>query len=240
LDDVKLVLPAKVFEIRADVDLPLAVEMLRDFREEESYQLEESETGSLVTEIFDLEEKGGLVTGVFSRDFLRGHYYRRGLVEAPTTEEVPFWIVHLGERRFLIVMAPSVARGVRKLLSNHVANRLSEVLFGNAGEIVEVRISSETLKTLHESNPEATNLIWFDDVDIPGVEKLCLSGTSLVDTELYHQYIEHGKIWYVVFKAQKRGVVVGITRNCVVTLFSKSTVDDLINYILEDLLTIIE
>ena len=127
-----------------------------------------------------------------------------------------------------------------KLLSNHVANRLSEVLFGNVGEIVEVRISHETLKTLHESNPQATNLIWLDDIDIPGVEKLCLSGTSLADTELYHQYLEHGKIWYVVFETQKRRVVVGITRNGVMTLFSKSTVDNFINYILEGLLALIE
>jgi hypothetical protein len=32
----------------------------------------------------------------------------------------------------------------------------------------------------------------------------------------------------------------GITRNSVVTLFSKSTKDELINYIREDLLTLIE
>jgi hypothetical protein len=34
--------------------------------------------------------------------------------------------------------------------------------------------------------------------------------------------------------------VVGITRNCVVTLFSKSTTDELVDYVLEDLLTLIE
>jgi hypothetical protein len=32
----------------------------------------------------------------------------------------------------------------------------------------------------------------------------------------------------------------GITRNSVVTLFSKSTKDELINYIQEDILTLIE
>ncbi len=233
-------LPAKVFEIRADIDLPLAVERLTDFREEEPYRTEEGETGNLVTEVLDIEEKEGLITGVFSKDFLRGHYYRRGLVESPTTEETPFWIIRSEDRSFLIVMAPSVARGVRKLLSNHVANQLSEVLFGNVGEIVEVRIPHEILRDLHESNPRATNLIWFDDIDIPSVEKLCLSGNSLADTELYHQYLEHGKIWYVVFEAQNRGVVVGITRNAVVTLFSKSTTDDFINYIVEGLLNLIE
>jgi hypothetical protein len=103
-----------------------------------------------------------------------------------------------------------------------------------------VRISHETLKTLHESNPQASKLIWFDDVDIPGVDKLCLAGTDIADSELYQEYLKHGKIWYVVFEAQKRGIVVGITRNCVVTLFSKSTTGEFIGYILEDLLELIE
>jgi len=34
--------------------------------------------------------------------------------------------------------------------------------------------------------------------------------------------------------------MVGITRNCVVTLFSKSTTEEFINYILEDFLKLVE
>jgi hypothetical protein len=105
---------------------------------------------------------------------------------------------------------------------------------------VETKIPNETLKELHESNPQATRLIWFDQIDIPGVEKLCLAGSDLADTQLYQDYLAHGQIWYVVFEAQKRGLTMGITRNSVVTLFSKSTKDELINYIREDLLTLIE
>jgi hypothetical protein len=82
-------------------------------------------------------------------------------------------------------------------------------------------------------------LIWFDDVDIPSVDKLCLAGSSLADTKLYQEYLQHGTIWYVVFEVQRREIVVGITRNCVVTLFSKSTVDDFINYLLDDLIPLI-
>ena len=79
-----------------------------------------------------------------------------------------------------------------------------------------------------------------DDVDIPGVEKLCLAGSSLADTEPYQDYLEHGKIWYVLFEVQKRGIVVGITRRCVVTLFSKGTAEEFISYIMEDLFKLIE
>ena len=72
------------------------------------------------------------------------------------------------------------------------------------------------------------------------MEKLCLAGSSLADTRLYRDYLDHGKIWYVVFGTQRRGITVGITRNSVVTLFSKSTMDEFVKYIVEDLLTLIE
>ena len=235
-----LVLPAKVFEMSEEPDFEVMVQRLKDFREEEPYQMENEETIELVTEILDLELQEETVFGVFSRDFVRRRYYRRKLAEAPVTEEAPFWIKRFQERTFLIVQAPSVARGVKKLLTNHVANELSKILFVSPGAIVEVNISHETLKEFHESNPQATKLIWFDNVDIPSVDKLCLAGFGLAYTRLYQDYLGHGNIWYVVFEVQKRGIVVGITRNCVITLFSKSTVSEFIDYIVEGILTLIE
>ncbi len=235
-----MVLPAKIFEIKEEADLGLLVGKLKGFREEELYQTEDGETINLVAEILDLNLGEETISGVFSKDFMRKRFYRRKLVETPVTEEAFFWIKPFNNKAFLIVSAPSVARGVKKLLTNYVANKLSKTLFITSHAILEAKISHETLKTLHESTPEATKLIWFDQVDIPGVEKLCLAGSDLAETDLYHDYLEHGKIWYVVFEAQKRGIVVGITRNCVVTLFSKSTTEDFINYILEDLLKLVE
>jgi hypothetical protein len=137
-------------------------------------------------------------------------------------------------------LAPSTARGIKKLLTNYVANKLSRVLFIKPNVILEVEIPHEKLKNLHESNPQATKLIWFDNVDIPGVEKLCLAGSDLADTSLYQEYLKHGKIWYVVFEVQKRGMVIGVARNCVVTLFSKSPVEDYVDYITADILPLIE
>ena len=193
-----------------------------------------------MTEILDLKLEGDSISGIFSRDFVGRHMYKREIVEAPATEEAPFWIKPFKERVFMIVSAPSVARGVKKLLTNLVALKLSKVLFIAPHAIVEVGVSHATLKELHESNPQATRLIWFDEVDIPGVEKLCLAGPDLVDTALYKEYLEHGKIWYVVFEFRKHGITVGITRNCVVTLFSKSTTDELVSYISDEVLTLIE
>jgi hypothetical protein len=235
-----LVLPAKIFEIKEEAALSLMVGKLKDFREEELYQTENGETINLVSEVLDLKMEGDSISGVFSKDFMRRRFYRRKLIETPVTEESSFWIKPFNGRVFIIVSAPSVARGVKKLLTNYVANKLSKVLFITSHAIVESKIPDLTLKKLHESNPQATKLIWFDQVDIPSIEKLCLAGSDLADTELYHNYLEHGKIWYVVFEVQKRGIVVGITRNCVVTLFSKSTPEEFINYISEDLLPLIE
>ncbi len=235
-----LVLPAKIFEIKEKVDLGLMVGKLKDFREEELYEIKNGETINLVSEILDLKLEGGTISGVFSKDFIRRRFYKRELLETPVTEESPFWIKPFKDRVFIIVSAPSVARGIRKLLTNYVANKLSKVLFIISHAIVEARVSHTTLKELHEMNPQSTKLIWFDEVDIPGVEKLCLAGSDLADSQLYQDYLEHGKIWYVVFEVHKHGIVVGITRNCVVTLFSKSTIEEFVNYILEDLLTLIE
>jgi hypothetical protein len=235
-----LVLPAKVFEMAETDDFDVMTQTLRDFREEDLYETEKGEAVMLVTEILDLNQEEDTVSGIFSRDFVRRRRYRRKWVETPVTEEAPFWIKQFGERAFLIVLAPSVARGVRKLLTNHVATKLDGILFPRPNVIVEANIPHAILKELHESNPRATKLIWFDNVDIPSVDKLCLAGSDLADTDLYQNYIEHGNIWYVVFEVKKRGIVVGITRSCVVTLFSKSSIAEFVDYVQEDILTLIE
>jgi len=235
-----LVLPAKVFEIKEEADIELIAGKLKGFHEEELYETNDGAKITLVTEILDLKRDGNALSGVLSKDFMRQRFYRRTLVETPMTEEAPFWIKPFRRKLFLIALGPSVARGVKKLLTNSVANKLSKVLFIAPHAIVETKIPHETLKRLHESTPQATKLIWFDEVDIPGVEKLCLAGPDIVETTLYRDYLNHGQIWYVVFEVQKRGIVVGIARNTVITLFSKSSTEDFIEYILEDLLTLIE
>lgn len=227
-----MVLPVKVFEVRGLEGDPR--DTLMGWREVE--ELEDEET-QLVTEVIDLEQVEDTVTGVFTRDFMRERVYRRRTRMTPETEEAPFWIVPHEGRHFLVVMAPSVARGVKKMLSNHVAVKIGEIL--NV-DIRESRITSETLQRLHEGNPKATNLIWFDNVDIPAVNKLCLSGEGIADTGLYKDYIDHGMIWYVVFKSLAKGYTVGVTRSAVVTNFSKSTVDEYIAFVREDILKLIE
>lgn len=233
-----MVLAAKIFKFKEDAGLDLIARKLKDFHEEEPYEREGKKI-KLTTEVLELKLQADTLAGVFSRDFVLSRYYKRGLVETVVTEEVPFWISRSKGRTFLVVLAPSKARGVRKLLTDFVANKFSEVLFIKSGAIVEGRITHEALRELHESNQKATKLIWFDDVDIPNIGRLAIAGSGLADTKLYRDYLEHGKIWYVVFEIQRRGAVVGITRNCVVTMFSRMEWKDFIDYVLKDVLPII-
>jgi len=233
-----MVLVAKIFEFKELLELPLIARKLKDFGEEEPYEHEKKHM-KLSAEILDLKLESDSLAGIFSKDFVLSRYYKRGLVETIITEEVPFWIKRFKGRTFLVVLAPSKARGVKKLLTNYVANKLSEILFIKIGAIVETKITHETLKKLHESNPRATKLIWFDEIDIPNVGKLALAGSGIADTKLYRDYLEHGKIWYVVFEIQKRGLVVGITRNCVVTLFSRSEQGEFLGYVFDEILPLI-
>lgn len=233
-----MVLAAKIFKFKEDAGLDLIARKLKDFHEEEPYEREGKKI-KLTTEVLELKLQADTLSGIFSRDFVLSRYYKRGLVETVVTEEVPFWISRSKGRTFLVVLAPSKARGVRKLLTDFVANKFSEVLFIKSGAIVEGRITHEALRQLHESNQKATKLIWFDDVDIPNIGRLAIAGSGLADTKLYRDYLEHGKIWYVVFEIQRRGAVVGITRNCVVTMFSRMEWKDFIDYVLKDVLPII-
>jgi len=234
-----MVQPVKIFELKEPVDLPLIARKLKDFREEGPYK-REGKSKNLVVEFLDLKLTEDDLSGLLSRDFVLSRYYKRGLVETLVTEEVPFWIKRYKGRTFLIVLAPSKARGVKKLLTDYVANKLSEILFIKTGSIVESRITHETLRKFHESNPRATKLIWFDQVDIPGIKKLALAGSGLADTQLYRNYLEHGQLWYIVFEVVKRGLVVGITRNSVVTLFSKASVGEFIKFVSEEVIPMIE
>lgn len=233
-----MVLVAKIFEFKEPLEPGVIARKLKDFGEEEPHE-HGGKRAKLTAEILDLKLEGGVLRGIFSKDFVLSRYYKRGLVETIVTEEVPFLIKQFKGRNFLVVLAPSKARGVKKLLTNYVANKLSEILFIKTGAIVETKITHETLKELHESNPRATKLIWFDDVDIPDIGKLALAGLGLADTKLYQEYLKHGKIWYCVFEVQKRGFTVGITRNCVVTLFTRVELKEFIEYVLNEVLPLI-
>lgn len=226
-----MVRPGKIFRIAEDTDLGFVARKLKGYREEEPYESRDHE-GKLITEVSDLETEDGTLYGVYSHDTLVSIYHRDGEIEVPKTKETNLVFQERKGEIFLIILD-------EKPKANRIANKISEALFLSAGQIVEAKIAEETLKELHESNPRATKVIYFDNVDIPDVGKLALYGSSLADSSLYQEYLDHGNIWYAVFEVEEKGIVVGVTRNSVVVLFSKLETQEFIDFILEDILPLV-
>jgi len=207
-----LVIAFKVFEVIEPKDLDLIASKLRGLRlvEEEEVDGRVVETGVVVR---DLDFGEGVLRGIVEESFIVSLRYRDEYIRVPATVEAPFEFYERGERLFLIVEA-------KKSRANRVAGLLSQIIADKKNAIVEAYLPHEALKALHEENPGGTRVIFFDDVKLPGVKKLSLYGEQLADTRLYQEYLKLGKIWYVVFETED-GLVVGVTRNCVVTVFSR-------------------
>jgi hypothetical protein len=116
-----------------------------------------------------------------------------------------------------------------------VANELSKILFERAGGVLEARISPETLKKFHLKNPEDTKITFFDNVDIPNVDKLSLYGPDLINTSLFEDYGKHGDLWYVVARSKEYGYVVGVTRDASVTIFNLGEKEPYLEYVAKEI-----
>ena len=66
-----------------------------------------------------------------------------------------------------------------------------------------------------------------------------LYDSALGNTSMYADHLKYGKIWYVALRSKRHGAVVGVTRNGEVTIFSKATKDDFINYVREGVIGLI-
>ncbi|MFQ6134839.1 MAG: hypothetical protein ACE5KU_03365 [Nitrososphaerales archaeon] len=227
-----MVLAAKVFLLREETDLETLAMKLRDYRVDEVFEEDEYRI-PLLTEVRDLAFRADSLEGIFARDKVIFMPHRGKVVPVPKTLEAPFLFTQRGDRVLLTVVE-------KKERANSIANELSKVLFIIAGRIVEARITPEVLKRFHEDNFEDTKVIFFDDVDVPNVAKLSLYGSELGNTALYNDYLTHGKIWYTVVRSRKYGYVVGVTRNAVVTVFSRVETSDFITYITNEIFPLLE
>jgi hypothetical protein len=208
-----LVLAGKVFLVRENYELDTMAEKLKAFRVETETSVEQREF-KLISEITDLSVGKGNVEGKFSFDTVFVVPHRGEPVPVPRTYEAPFSFNMVKDRMFLTVYD-------KKNRANNIANEMSKAVFMSLGQVVEARIDPETLRTFHEANFEDTKVIFYSDVDIPNISKLSLYGAELGNTSLYSDYLTHGKLWYIVFKSRAYGYVFGLTRNCILTAFSR-------------------
>ncbi len=226
-----MVLAAKVFLVRENYDMDVLAEKLKAFKIETETSVEDQQF-KLISEVRDLAPGKDVLEGVFSFDsvFVVGH--RGKAVPVPRTYEAPFTFDLFKGRLFLTVYD-------KKNRANNVANEMSKAIFLALGQVVEARIDPETMKKFHEQNFDDTKIIFYDDVDIPNISKLSLYGSGLGVTSLYNEYLAHGKLWYTVVKSRKYGYVVGVTRNTVVTVFSRLELPEFKDYIRGEILPLV-
>jgi hypothetical protein len=226
-----LVLAAKVFIVREEDDLPLLASKLKSFRLEQEMKVENSDF-KLISEVSDLSISKEGLEGVFSFDTVFLVKQRVGTTPVARTFEAPFAFDIHDKRLFLTVYE-------KKSRANNIANEMSKALFMSLGQIVEARIQPEAMKRFHDENFEDTKIVFYDGVDIPNISKLSLYGEALGNTSLYTEYLSHGNLWYVVVHSRKHGYVVGLTRNSVVTCFSRTELLEFKRYIRAEILPLI-
>lgn len=226
-----MVLAGKVFLVRENYDMDTLAEKLKAFRVETETMVEDQEF-KLVTEVRDLSAGKGTLEGTFSFDAVFVVRHRGKAVPVPRTYEAFFSFIVYKDRLFLTVYD-------KKNRANNIANEMSKAVFMSLGQVVEARIDPETLRKFHEANFQDTKIIFYDQVDLPNISKLSLYGAELGNTALYSDYLTHGKLWYIVIKSTKTGYVLGVTRNCVATGFSKMEMSEFSTFIRGEILPLI-
>ena len=180
--------------------------------------------------VAQLQLAEGELRGVFEESFVASVRYRDELLKVPVSISTEFRFADVAGGLYLIVAA-------KKARANRVAARLSAALAAGRkrGVIVEARIPEEEFRRLYEGRPEAVKVVVFTDVRLPDVGKLTLYGSQLANSGLYNEYLKLGSVWYAVFEVEE-GFVVGVTRNCIVTFFSKVEPEDAFKFVKEKIL----
>lgn len=222
-----MVVAGKLFKLSEPLSTPDIASRLEGFHVEEDYE-EGDYKSRLLTEVAGLLPKGKMVRGIYSHDYVSQVFHRGKILPTPRTMEALFSFADHEGTTFLTIVE-------KKRLANFIANKLSEILFEKAGGILEARISPETLKRFHLKNPEDTKITFFDNVDIPNVDKLSLYGPDLINSSLFEDYGKHGDLWYVVARSKEYGYVVGLTRDASVTIFNLGEKEPYLEYVAKEI-----
>jgi hypothetical protein len=226
-----MVVAGKIFKLSEALPLEEVASGLQDYHVEEDFE-EGDYRFKLLTEVVGLLPTKNMLKGVYSYDYAIRVFHRGKVAPLPRTVEALFSFAQREDTTFLTIVE-------KKRLANFIANKLSEVIFEKAGGVLEARIPPETLKQFHLKNPEETKITFFDNVDIPNVNKLSLYGPDLVNTSLFEDYAKHGDLWYVVAKSREFGYVVGITRDASVTIFNLAEKEKYLEYVRKEVYPLI-
>ncbi len=226
-----MVVAGKIFRLAEPMAVAEIAAKLDGYRTEEKFE-EGDFSFPIVTEVTGLLPKGKMVTGIYSHDYVLHVFHRGTTSPLPRTVEAMFSFMEFQGTVFLTVVE-------KKRVANFIANKLSEVLFEKVGGILEAKIPPETLREFHLKNREDTKITFFDNVDIPNVDKLSLYGPDLINTSLFEDYTKHGDLWYVVARSKETGYVVGVTRDASVTIFNLADKQKYVEYVAKEIYPIV-
>jgi hypothetical protein len=226
-----VVVAGKIFKLSETLALDEVASRLENYHFEEDYE-EGDYKFTLLTEVVGLLPKKDMLSGVYSHDYVIHVFHRGKVAPLPRTVEALFSFAQVEGTTFLAVVE-------KKRVANFIANKLSEILFEKVGSIVEARIPPETLRAFHLKNREDTKITFFDNVDIPNVNKLSLYGPDLINTSLFEDYTKHGDLWYVVARSKATGYVVGVTRDASVTIFNLADKNKYVEYVAKEIYPIL-
>ena len=226
-----MVTAGKVFRLVEPQALEDLASKIGGYRREEQHE-EGDYKFSLITEIVGLMPSPNTLTGIYSHDYVTHVFHRGKIVPLPRTVEAMFSFARHEERVLLTVVE-------KKIRANFIANRFSQTIYERAGHIAEARIPPETLRDFHLKNPDDTKVTFFDNVDIPNVNKLSLYGPDLIGTALFEDYCKRGNLWYIVARSREYGYVVGVTRDASVTIFNIADKKKYIEYVAKEIYPLI-
>lgn len=226
-----MVVAGKIFRLVEPLSLAETASKLDGYRTEEPYE-EGEYRFTLVAEVVGLLQKKNMLRGVYSHDHVINVFHRGKVMPMPRTVEALFSFAEQEGATLLTIVE-------KKRSANFMANKLSEIAFEKVGGIVEARISPETLSEFHLKNREDTKITFFDNVDIPNVNKLSLYGPDLVNTSLFEDYSKHGDLWYVVARSKEYGYVVGLTRDASATIFNVTDKEKYLEYVTKEIYPLI-
>lgn len=221
---------AKIFIHQESIALEDIAERLKAWSEEETFESPE-EDYTLLANIEEVEYNDEELFGIYMYDSVVMHSWRSVVSATPFTTEAPFVFTKQDEQRFLIVLAP-------KSIANRVANQLSTIIHGVQGAIIEPMIRSAFFDEF-QAGTEATTIVLFDDIDIPNIDKATLyggPGGNVQQTNLYGNFVAHGRPWYMVSKTKDRAWTVGIVRDGTIVVFNSVDKKAFIEFLKEKIL----
>lgn len=227
-----MVVAGKVFKLAETSSLTDVASKLQNYQTKEPYEEGELKC-TLISEIVNLVTKGNDLQGEYSHDYIIHVVHRDTVIPTPQTVRAVFHFIAEKKAVFLVVIQ-------KKSVANFVANKLSELLFGKVGGILEARIAPESIKDFQMENPEDTKITFFDNIDIPNMDKISLYGLDLNDTSLFGDYCKHGDIWYIVSRAKQYGYLVGVTREVSVTVFNLTDKEKFLEYVSDQIFPLVE